>query len=248
MQHDSDVYTITYEEDPGPPRARTAPRVERRRGRAARPRVQYAQPPEPGLRALKASTLSLFVCGLGQFYNGQRQLGAALFLLQALVASLDWAALRLWSGVRETAHVFGLGEAQMVLWLAVANYILVVLPLASVHQAYRQAERDTAPFGGLDHPVGAGLASLAVPGWGQLVNGQPGKAVTFLFFFLTGLYTLALLAFTPVFKVLEQAGFERALADRIGMGAVGLIGASAVMWILSFYDAVLVAGHGRRMG
>jgi len=213
----------------------------------ARSRVRYAQPATSGTRALLASTLSLFICGAGQAYNGQGQVGALLFLTETLVVALNWSVCRMWPEVRALADVFGVTDLQIFLSVATLDFLVVFLAMAAVHQAYRQAERDDGPFGGKDNPILSGMASLIVPGWGQLVNGQPGKAVAFLFFGLTGIYTVVLLLFTPFLAMLNEVNAWRDLSAQLNTGVAAVLAASGVVWILSIYDAMLVAGFRRRM-
>src|SRR5437773_5835875 len=47
-------------------------------------------------RAFIASSLSLFVCGAGQAYNGQWKLGILLFLTEVLALVGHWSVVKLW--------------------------------------------------------------------------------------------------------------------------------------------------------
>ena len=260
MSRNEDVYTIADDQilesmrrelerkgtmRPAPPSPESM--AEGAQNGAARSRIRYAQPPATGSRALLASTLSLFICGAGQAYNGQGQMGALLFLTETFVVALNWSLSRMWPEAKELADIFGVTDLQIFLTVATLDFLLVFLAMAAVHQAYRRAERDDGPFGGKDNPILSGLASLIIPGWGQLVNGQPGKAVMFLFCGLTGVFTLVLLLFTPFLAMLNEVNAWRNLSTQLNTGVAAVLAAAGLIWILSIYDAMLVAGFRRRM-
>jgi len=225
----------------------TATMDERPRSNGSRARVRYAQPPASGTRALWASTFSMFLCGAGQAYNGQGKLGLLLMLTEALFISANWALITLWSEARDLMELFGVTEWQLFVGTIVADLLMVVVAMTGVHQSYRKAERLDGQFGGLDNPAVSGLASMVIPGWGQLVNGQPGKAVTFLFTYLCGLCAVALMMFTPFLRLLATTDAGRILLPRVNAGAMGVMAAAGLAWILSVYDAMLVAGIRRRI-
>lgn len=221
--------------------------ADRQRSATSRERVRYAQPPASGTRALWASTFSLFICGAGQAYNGQGKLGALLFLVEALMVSVNWSLTRLWPEVKAVADVFGVTDLQIFLSVAALDYLMVFMIMTAVYQAYRQAERTDGVFSGRDNPVVSGMASLIVPGWGQIINGQPGKAISFLFCVLSGVYTIILLALTPFPKLLNEVDAWRSLSAQLNTGVAAVLAVAGVVWVLSVYDAMLVAGFRRRM-
>src|SRR5262249_31262165 len=142
-----------------------------------RPSASVRGPSRGAAQPLVASSLSLFVAGAGQAYNGQGQLGLLFFLIQALGVSANWAIVNGWSSLVELGGLFGWNEWQLFRGLAILDAGFAVLMLTGIYQAYRRGERDAGGFDGLANPVVAGLASLLLPGWGQLVNAQAGKAL-----------------------------------------------------------------------
>jgi TM2 domain-containing membrane protein YozV len=124
---------------------------------------------------------------------------------------------------------------------------MILIALGSVHQSYRHAEEIDGRFGGMDNPAISGMASMIVPGWGQLVNGQPGKAVVFLLGYLSGLYALVLLMFTPLLKLLAVVDTRGVLTTQVNAVSVGVLVVAGIAWLLSVYDAMLVAGFRRRI-
>lgn len=238
MPQTEDVYTITDES------ILTAPSgASRRRG----PRISYRQPASGGLHAVTSSSMSLFVWGSGQMNNGQGRLGLLLFLTQALALSTAWSVTRIWSEIRDFAVLLGFTEWQLAATLASASFFLIPVMLWSVHQAYRFAEQQSGAWEGVSNPALSGLASLVVPGWGQLLNAQPGKAIAFLFWPLAGVYGAGLMLFTPFRTILAETHGGTAFGDQIMLGVFALGAVSALMWMLSVYDAALVASFRRRM-
>ncbi len=196
-------------------------------------------------RAFIASTLSLFVCGAGQAYNGQRKLGLLLFLTEVLAAVGHWSVVRLWSVVKDLGYIFAVSEYEIFVFLAVTDFLMVFFLLYNVAQAYHQAEMDGNPFPGFRRPLLSGLASMVVPGWGQLLNAQLGKALFFLFCLLTEIYVVTLLMLSPFLRFAADLKLDRLLARRASLVAMGILFAALLTWILSIYDAFLVASYRR---
>src|SRR5207245_11075718 len=110
---------------------------------------------------------------------------------------------------------------QMRVYAASVDVFLIFFMIDNVWQAYRAAEARGAQLTGLHRPLVAGVASLLVPGWGQMLNGQMGKAIIFLFSFLLQAYLLALFLLSPFVKDLagidpQQIVLRRAI--QLGMG------------------------------
>ncbi len=197
-------------------------------------------------RALMASTLSLFCFGAGQIYNRQFKLGVLLLLTEILGIVCHWSAVATWRSIRETALLFGIAERELVLAAAGADLLLVLLALLGIHQAYRRAESDAGAFDGLANPALSGLASLLIPGWGQLFNGQLGKALCFTFSLLIVAYVTAFAIFTPILTLEDLAAIPQSLRTPNAVGGAAML-ALGSLWVLSVYDAILVAGFQRRL-
>ena len=249
MQHNDTVYTITDED--------IASVVDDRPGRrAGRNDPRPSQRPSASMRGaradggspLAAASLSLFVCGAGQIYNRQGKLGTLLLLTQILAGTCNWAVVQLWPRLVGLADLFGMTAWNLMLTVAAIDVAVIMMMLASVHQAYRFADEEAGGFDGNGNPVVSGLASLVLPGWGQLVNGQAGKAIFFLFAFLSGVYVVVLTRLTPFLPLLASVDRSGTLMPRLTTAVMATIGVTCVLWILSVYDAILVAGFRRRMG
>jgi len=249
MQTQEDVYTIPEED------VLASLKLEAESRKALRMRVRPDRTPSPTLRpresseahALSASTLSLFICGAGQIYNRQGKLGVLMLLTQIFAAAVNWAVIQLWPSLVEMAGLFGVNEWRLMQGIAAADFLVIVLMVASMYQAYRHAEGESGGYAGADNPLLTGFASLVVPGWGQLANAQAGKAAVFFFSLLSGAYVVVLMKLSPFVRILESVDEAGALTSRVETAAVAILGAAIVMWILAVYDAFLVAGLRRRM-
>jgi len=194
-------------------------------------------------RAPLASSLSLFVCGAGQAVNGQWKLGLLLFLTEVLAVVGHWSVVRLWPTLKEIGYIFAVSEQEIFLALAAADFLLIFFLLYNVAQAYHQGEATAGDFQGLGRPLVAGAASLLVPGWGQILNAQVGKGLFFLFCVLSEIYFVTLLVLTSFFHLFPQIGLENLLRTRGEVVQLTLFFFASMIWILSVYDAYLVARY-----
>ncbi len=193
-----------------------------------------------------ASTLSLFVCGLGQLYNGDGRLAALFFLSEIFILSFHYFMYMAWDRVRSFAHLFFVSEWEMMLYASSLDFCVIFFAIYNVAQAYRGAEARGGRFDGLHRPLVSGLASLCVPGWGQLLNGQLGKAVLFLFSFLLQAYLIALYLMSPLFRILVDIEPQRLFLDKAIKVGMAILFVTALSWLLSTYDAFVVARYTRR--
>ena len=194
-----------------------------------------------------AATLSMWVWGLGQFCNGDRQLGVLFFLCEMQIAAFHYMLYRTWEGIRRAAELFFVSETELLLYVAAADFCLIFFMAFNVAQAYRGAETRGVHFEGLHSPILAGIASSLVPGWGQLLNGQLGKATVFLAAFLLQLYLIGLYLFSPFYRVVLDLDPQQILLKNAISAGMVLLFATALCWLISAYDAFLVARYTRRL-
>ena len=192
-----------------------------------------------------AGTLSLFVWGLGQFYNGQTRLAALFLLCQLQVIAFHYLLYMTWDRIREFAGVFFVNEWEMLLYASSLDFCLIFFVIYNVAHAYRGAEVVGGRFDGLRSPVLSGLTSILVPGWGQLLNGQLGKAVVFLFSFMLQIYCLVLYLHSPLFRIVTDLDPQQLILKKATWLGMGVLFVTTLFWILSVYDAVLVARYSR---
>lgn len=199
-------------------------------------------------RAVGSSSLSMFVWGGGQWLNGDRDLAILLFLWQVLIVAVHYFVISIWSPIQRMAHVFFIEEWEVLMGAAAIDFWLMFLWLFNVSQAYRSAERQRGRCHGLGNAFLSGVASILVPGWGQMLNGQLKKGLFFLFGFLLQGYLLAYYLMTPLYRIVSDLDpKQRLLHQIINAGEVAL-GVTALLWLLSAYDAVLVARYTRNRG
>jgi uncharacterized membrane protein len=131
-------------------------------------------------------------------------------------------------------------------WLAeVLSGVVAVLLLAglllwmvsAVEAYYRAAKIRSAPFFGVDRGFWPPLASLAFPGWGQFLNGQPKKGSVFLLAAMAALVAvLALLAARYAWPLVTAGGIR----PDIETGLVAMLlylPAACLVWLVGVYDA-----------
>jgi hypothetical protein len=218
------------------------------RGLDATLRSVRRRPQGSGAGAGVASSLSMFICGAGQAANGQWKLGLLLFLTEALAVAAHWCVVRSWSFFRDLAHIFAISEEELFLGLAAADFLLVFFLLYNIAQAYHQGEANSGEYEGIRIPILSGLASMIVPGWGQLLNAQLGKGLFFLFCILTEIYVVALLILTSFFRLFPRLGIETLLQTRGEVVQLCLFFFASMIWVLSVYDAYLVSRYANAAG
>jgi TM2 domain-containing membrane protein YozV len=197
--------------------------------------------------AAAAGTLSLLGWGLGQFYNGDRRTGTFFLMCELQVVAFHYLLYMTWDRILSFSHTFFISEWEMMLYASSVDFCLIFFMIYNVVHAYRGAEAHSGRFTGLHQPFVSGLASLLIPGWGQILNGQIKKAVFFLFAFLMQAYVLALYLASPFYRIVAGMDTRQMLlgkATQLGMGVLFL---TALSWILSTYDAVLVARYTRKL-
>ena len=234
----------------GGPRAVPATKAARAAERQAETEETVAERPSAtrgrGRRnPAAASTLSLFICGLGQLYNGDGKLAALFFLSEALILAFHYFLYMTWDRVRTFAHLFFVSEWEMMLYASSIDFCVIFFLIYNVAQAYRGAEGRGGRFEGLHRPIVSGLASLCIPGWGQLLNGQLGKAVFFLFSFLLQGYLMTLYLMSPLYRILADIEPQRLFLGKAIKIGMGILFVTALSWLLSTYDAFVVARYTR---
>ena len=108
-------------------------------------------------------------------------------------------------------------------------------------QAYLRAERQPGARPARRLPLLAGIASALVPGWGQILNGQLGKAVGFLCGWSFAIYVVALARLQPeMWTRIDPSGAPLA-GVQLSLGAVLAVAVGGLAWVLAVYDGVLTA-------
>jgi len=195
--------------------------------------------------AVVASSLSLFACGAGQAYNGQAKLGLLLFLVEVLAAIGHWSLIQTWPTITSLGNILAIGEKEIFVSVAVTDFLLIFLLLYNVAQAYHQADQDGDRFEGFGYPILSGIASMVLPGWGQLLNAQLGKGLFFLFCLLSEALAFLLLFVPPFSRVFATLDIHQLIEGRTAETMVAIAASAVLTWILSVHDAYLVARYNR---
>ncbi|MDH3283616.1 MAG: hypothetical protein OEQ13_02655 [Acidobacteriota bacterium] len=179
-------------------------------------------------------TLSLIVPGAG--YLLQREWGAGLFYAcsSAFLATLAWSILATADRLAATLPLLGAPAATAIWALEAIFAAYALLHLSSVHASSAPAVTYRRPLPRFI-PV---VASMLVPGWGQLLRGKRLRAIAFLG---------ALWAAGAVWLLLSpEAGRLMALFDLFLPEAwlmfvlpIVRLAAPVMVWLIAVYDAAV---------
>ncbi len=195
---------------------------------------QEIQPEPNGAGAALAGSLSMFLPGLGQLITGEIAWGLFYLSGMGFCAASVWALLATLDRLVPTLGLLDVPLEILVVAFSSLALLAIGLHLAAVVQAHARAAwaRDHAT----PHPIVAGLASLLIPGWGQLLAGHRRRAALFL----GGVWLLSVawLLVTPAgMRVLSRLSLALPASLRDGWGPVVLLSAPIVLWAIAVYDA-----------
>lgn len=210
-------------------------------GRATRPsrfRMARSSATDARLAPLGAgfsTSLSIFLPGAGQILLGETAQGLFFLTSIAFLGTFGWAVISSFDRLTRTLDLFGIPAAAMSVTLVVLYALMAILHLCAVLHAHSLVPRPNRP----GHPVLAALASMLVPGWGQMRNGCYGKGTLFLgcvwAFAATGILVSGALrsldGLAPSLPTVTGSLWFRAL----------LITGPIVIWTLAVYDAAAFA-------
>ncbi|HEX4825079.1 MAG TPA: hypothetical protein VFV19_12295 [Candidatus Polarisedimenticolaceae bacterium] len=196
----------------------------------------------PGVGGALAGSLSLVVPGLGHMLAGEIAWGLFYLTAVGFCAAILWALLDTLERIVPTLRLLDVPSAILVVaFMSLAGLTMLLHVAAVLHAHAIAAHQDgTAP-----HPIVAAIASIAVPGWGQLLAGHRRRAALFL----TGVWLLgtAWLVVTPTgIKLLERLGLSLPGAIKDGWGPAALLATPLVLWVIAVYDAAAGAAAERR--
>jgi len=213
--------------------------AEKQRRRAAL--AEAHRPPEPDRNPAVAATLSLLIWGMGQIYARKAKSGFLFLLFMvnfALIVGLEFFYWNFFAALLDRVQIGRTNASLVIGGICVASLLIWVFNI--LHAYYSADTKRAEPFGGIEHPLVATICSALVPGWGQLLNGQPKKALIYLIFSAVGLAagTVTILA-AGLWPKLSTAD------DRIGVewmivAAVVIAPAVLIVWLIGIYDAAKV--------
>jgi len=200
-------------------------------------------PPQDGVGPALAGSLSMFVPGLGQLVAGEVAWGLFYLTGMGFCAASLWAVLATLDRLVPTLRLLDVPREALIVAVLSIGLFGIALHLAAVLHAQRLApggDARSAP-----HPLVAGLASAAIPGWGQLLAGHRSRAALCLG--TVWFSSVAWLLVTPAgSRLLSRLGLGLPAAMRDGWGPVAMLAAPIVLWVIAVYDAAAGAAAERR--
>ncbi|MEK6682497.1 MAG: hypothetical protein AABY79_11105 [Nitrospirota bacterium] len=189
-----------------------------------------------------AATLSIFLWGGGQIYNNNIRTGLILALSMIGSWGTFYLLLTNWSAIFDYLKGIGLTPINIILLFLFLYIIVMLVWFGNIISAYWQAEkRRSKPFNGTEHPLLSGIASTLIPGWGQIINGQPKKGAIYLFSFFVGLFCLTVIISSTVLWPSIDMEHEMSTFETILLVSLILIFIASLLWIINVFDAILVA-------
>lgn len=230
------------------PTAHTRPMVARQRaaGHDASTVLAGQSHLAHGPRPWLAATASLLLWGGGQWINRQRALAVLFLSLQGLAVAWAWCLRESWDAWVRFAHLFFVEELTLRTAVATTGLLVPLIGIVGVVQAYLHAERQPGARPAPRVPVLPAVASALVPGWGQILNGQLGKAVGFLSGWGFALYVVAVARIQPeLWTRIDPTGSPLA-GVQLSLGASVAVAAGLLTWVLAVYDGWLTSLARRR--
>jgi TM2 domain-containing membrane protein YozV len=252
MSQDDDIYDLGEVDHTAPHRVFAgSPLVaeqfeERRPGARRRPLRAVRGTSDPAAASAVgpalAGSLSIFVPGLGQMIAGELAWGLFYLSGMGFCGAAIWAVFTTLDRLVPTLSLLDVPTAALTATVGSLALLTMTLHLAAVLHAHAIAYDDgrTPP-----HPLVAGIASLVIPGWGQLLAGHRRRATLFL----GGVWLLgtAWLVVTPMgTPLLARLGLALPSALKDGWGPVSMLAAPLVLWAIAVYDAAAGAAAERR--
>lgn len=184
-----------------------------------------------------AGSASLFVPGSGLMMRGEWAGGLFFLVSLGLSGTLVWAILGSVDRIAGSLELLGL-RPELTLWMLGATYVTAFCLYVGNVLAHSGEDRPALP------PGVPALASLVLPGWGQVLNGHTGRAAIFL----AGVWLTAaawILDSGASAQMLEafQVHLPRALGLLTTPAARWTL--PAVLWTVAVYDALTAAANRR---
>jgi TM2 domain-containing membrane protein YozV len=217
------------------------PRVAAKPGAPPR-RIDFGAPPEIHADPDWTAVPSLVLPGAAHMLRGEFAKALCLITLTGFTLTLAWAVYGTLDRLGPTLEVLGAPAAAAVWTLGFLALVLVVLHLSGVYGGARPNYRSNMTPA--VHPAVAGTASAIIPGLGQLLNGDRGRAV----FLLSGLWLVAAswVLVTPwMAGILTSQSLVLPGWLAIATSPVFRWTLPAVLWTMAIYDAATRAGRGR---
>lgn len=211
--------------------------------KSRKPKNAGALSPKPRQKSpALAFSLSIFIWGGGQFYNGQHILGLFFVLLMLVFFTTIGFLIPYWNAITDFLLKWSLLSFRGIFAGCALFYLSgLTLWIFNACQAYfRALRRMREAFQGVSNPALPLLCSLFVPGWGQFLNGQVKKGFFFLAFALAGFFAVPVFMVTPLLWHSMRTPDERLFLEGFFTAAILVSPAVILMWFLSAFDALKI--------
>lgn len=206
-------------------------------GKKSKKNMAGARPREAFRDPATAFIFSVLIWGGGQLYHGRKKIGFLFLLLMLDFYSSLGLVWFYWSNLTVFLAAHQITPFDLLIVCGIFYSCGLSFWFATALQAYftstgrRRAPKEEEPS------LWPPFASIVVPGWGQLLNGQGKKGV---FFFLATLpailATTVLIALPRLWEIAERPT-ERLLAEKVLLAAVAALFLFFFVWIFGIYDA-----------
>lgn len=190
----------------------------------------------------KAYNLSMFYWGGGQLYNDQLGKGGVFMVLMLLVFGGTVLGIIYRVELYEFLHIRSISRSRSFLAAEVLLFAVLLFWVSNAADAYGSAARSRKTrFRGVPSRVTPFLGSLALPGWGQFLNGQPVKGSIFSVLAVIASFSVLSVILTFLAWPLLDAGDARFIIEGIAAVCLLLIPLVPLLWTFSAYDALKVS-------
>lgn len=190
----------------------------------------------------KAYRLSLFYWGGGQFYNGQNIKGALFLILMVFLLAIIAIAGVSYDDLLKSLREQRISFSEAFLALEVALFLIILFWALNAGDAYHHARRSRkTPFRGVNSRLTPVLGSLALPGWGQFLNGQQIKGSIHTALGVVGVFSVLSVALTFLAWPLLDASDARFLVEGIFAVCLLIVPFVPFLWLFSAFDALKVS-------
>ncbi len=206
------------------------------------PKKRAAAPVREQENPAVAFSLSLICWGSGQFYIRQWRNGILFFLLMLNFVGFLIITIIFWREILPIVKSWKFTKSDLLLACMVFYVLGLIVWIANALHAYWKTDAlRTVEFKGVEKKVLPALCSFILPGWGQMLNGQPRKGFFYLLIALLGLTALPSL---PIIYLLwpnlEPSPSKNVLDLIFGISFL-LAPVLVFFWFINVFDAFKVA-------
>ena len=204
--------------------------------------VKRKAPPREEKDPAAAYSRSMLAWGLGQLYNDQLVKGTVFLVSMVLMCFAVVLGIIYREELYQLLLSRGISRSRAFLAAELVLFLAILFWISNAADAYRGAARTRRTrFTGVPSRITPLLGSLAVPGWGQFLNGQPVKGSLFSVLTVVTDFSVLSVLFTFLAWPVLDAGDDRFLAEGISAACLFLVPLAPLLWTFSAYDAFKVS-------